>query len=262
LNTDLNHVCLSIIIRGYLKMKTAFRAEFSTKGSAKPINIAICWFVSPFFVLLFFLFISFTQLHSEYDALPTIGHGCGHNLIAACGVATAIGIKKALEIASLTQPVTVVVLGCPAEEEGGGKINLIKGGAFEEIDLALMAHPVNMQEASIYVRTLAVIDVTVVFSGKSAHASSDPWDGVSALNALIACFSSVGLMRHQMRPDERLAGIITEGGVRSNMIPDRTAAVFEVRAPTAVAMRALLAKLECVIDSSAKAHGCGVTKEV
>ena len=161
---------------------------------------------------------------AEYDALPGLGHGCGHNTMAASGV----GAAMALAATADELPGEIVFLGTPAEERGSGKQIMIDDGLFEGIDAALLYHPCDRSHVESF--PLASEDVTVVFHGLQAHASSDPWKGKNALDAMIGLFSSVGLWRQQLRPTARVHGIITEGGTAANIIPDRTAAWFMLRA--------------------------------
>ncbi|MEO5885670.1 MAG: M20 family metallopeptidase [Candidatus Limnocylindrales bacterium] len=160
---------------------------------------------------------------AEYDALPGLGHGCGHNTMAASGVGAAIAL------ASIADDLAgeIVFLGTPAEERGSGKQFMIDDGLFDGLDAALLYHPCDRDHVESH--PLASEDVEVVFSGLQAHASSDPWRGRNALDALIALFSSVGLWRQQLRPSARVHGIIREGGTAANIIPDRTSAWFMIR---------------------------------
>ena len=160
---------------------------------------------------------------AEYDALPGLGHGCGHNTMAASGVGAAIAL------ASLSDELSgeIVFLGTPAEERGSGKQIMIDDGLFEGIDAALLYHPCDRNHVESY--PLASEDVDVVFTGLQSHASSDPWRGKNALDAMINLFVSVGLWRQQLRPTARVHGIIREGGTAANIIPDRTAAWFMLR---------------------------------
>jgi amidohydrolase len=162
---------------------------------------------------------------AEYDALPGLGHGCGHNTMAASGVGAAIALAAVAD----ELPGEIVFLGTPAEERGSGKQFMIDDGLFEGIDAALLFHPCDRDHVESH--PLASEDVEVVFSGLQAHASSDPWQGRNALDAMIALFSSVGLWRQQLRPDARVHGIIQEGGTAANIIPDRTKAWFMLRSP-------------------------------
>ncbi len=163
-------------------------------------------------------------LLAEYDALPKIGHGCGHNLIAAASVGAGVALSrwiKGLEG-------SLVIVGTPAEEGGGGKILLLNAGIFDDISAAMMFHP--SSKNLIGSNTLGRIKFTVEFFGKSSHASGSPEDGLNALDAMITFFSSSGLLRQQLKDEARIHGIITHGGDAPNIIPDYTAAVMYVRA--------------------------------
>ncbi|HLY13627.1 MAG TPA: M20 family metallopeptidase, partial [Candidatus Limnocylindrales bacterium] len=160
---------------------------------------------------------------AEYDALPGLGHGCGHNTMAASGVGAAI----ALAAISDELPGEIVFLGTPAEERGSGKQFMIDDGLFDDLDAALLFHPSDMTHVTCGL--LASEDVEVTFHGLQSHAASDPWLGRNALDALILLFTSVGLWRQQLRPDARVHGVITDGGTAANIIPDRAAAWFMIR---------------------------------
>ena len=162
---------------------------------------------------------------AEYDALPGLGHGCGHNTMAASGVGAAIALAAIAD----ELPGEIVFLGTPAEERGSGKAIMIDDGLFEGIDAALLFHPCDRSHVESH--PLASEDVEVVFHGLQAHAASDPWKGKNALDAMILLFSSVGLWRQQLRPDARVHGIIQEGGTAANIIPERSKAWFMVRSP-------------------------------
>ena len=162
---------------------------------------------------------------AEYDALPEIGHGCGHNLIAAAGLGASLAlgsIKKEL-------PGKLVFMGCPAEEGGGGKIFLINAGLFEGIDAAIMFHP---SATKNYVGRggLAVQEVKIEFHGKTAHASSEPEKGINALDAVIQTFNSINALRQHITSDARIHGVITNGGIKPNIVPDYASANFYIRA--------------------------------
>ncbi len=160
---------------------------------------------------------------AEYDALPGLGHGCGHNTMAASGVGAAIALAAVAGDLSGE----IVFLGTPAEERGSGKQIMIDDGLFEGIDAALLFHPCDRNHVETH--PLASEDVDVVYTGLQSHASADPWLGKNALDALIMLFTSVGLWRQQLRPTDRVHGIIREGGTAANIIPDRTAAWFMIR---------------------------------
>jgi amidohydrolase len=162
---------------------------------------------------------------AEYDALPGLGHGCGHNTMAASGVGAAIALAAIAD----ELPGEIVFLGTPAEERGSGKAIMIEDGLFEGIAAALLFHPCDRSHVESH--PLASEDVEVVFHGLQAHAASDPWKGKNALDAMILLFSSVGLWRQQLHPDARVHGIIQEGGTAANIIPERSKAWFMVRSP-------------------------------
>lgn len=187
--------------RGYRGVETAFRGDASGTGPGPTIAIL-----------------------SEYDALPDIGHACGHNLIAMMGVAAAIGVRTALD----QLPGKLAAIGTPAEEGGGGKVALLRAGAFDDVDVAMMIHPSSRTLAG---RTsLASNRVDLEFTGKAAHAAAQPDRGISALDGVIQTFNAVNAMRLTLRPDARVHGIITSGGSAANIIPEYAAAKFSVRA--------------------------------
>ena len=160
---------------------------------------------------------------AEYDALPGLGHGCGHNTMAASGVGAAIALAAVRDAFAGE----IVFLGTPAEERGSGKQFMLDDGLFDGLDAALLYHPCDRNHVDI--EPLASEDVTVVFRGRQSHAASEPWEGRNALDAMIALFSSVGLWRQQLPPHCRVHGIIQEGGTAANIIPDRTRAWFMIR---------------------------------
>jgi amidohydrolase len=160
---------------------------------------------------------------AEYDALPGLGHGCGHNTMAASGVGAAIALAAVRDAFAGE----VVFLGTPAEERGSGKAVMIDDGLFEGLDAALLYHPCDRNHVDL--APLASEDVAVVFTGVASHAASDPWNGKNALDALIALFVHVGLWRQQLPPHCRVHGIIQEGGTAANIIPARTRAWFMIR---------------------------------
>lgn len=156
---------------------------------------------------------------SEYDALPEIGHGCGHNLICTCAMGTAMEVKRFLEEEQL--PGTLMVIGTPAEEGGGGKIKLLEKGMFDEVDAVLMMHPTSGL-TRLAGECMSSISLEIDFTGKSAHAGSHPEDGINALSAANLYFTATGLLRQHFKGDIRLSGIITEGGTAPGMIPEHT----------------------------------------
>lgn len=171
-------------------------------------------------------------LLAEYDALPGVGHGCGHNLIAISNLGAGVGAAAALD----ELPGTIQVIGTPAEEGGGGKIKLLEGGVFEGVDVSLSSHPgshrtvfrtdVPIEESF----SLAMVGFRYEFRGKSAHAAARPEAGVNALNAVIHLFTGIDALRQHLRSDTRIHGIISDGGGAPNVVPDFAAANFMLRA--------------------------------
>jgi amidohydrolase len=184
---------------------------------------------------------------AEYDALPGLGHGCGHNTMAASGVGAAIALASiAAEL-----PGEIVFFGTPAEERGSGKQIMIDDGLFAGIDAALLFHPCDRNHVESH--PLASEDVEVVFHGLQAHAAADPWKGKNALDAMILLFSSVGLWRQQLRTDARVHGIIQEGGTAANIIPERTRAWFMLRSPEQPYYEEMKARFRSLVEGAALA---------
>lgn len=181
---------------------------------------------------------------AEYDALPGLGHGCGHNTMAASGVGAAIALAAVAD----DIPGEIVFLGTPAEERGSGKQIMIDDGLFEGLDAALLYHPCDRDHVNSH--PLASEDVEVVYAGLQSHASSDPWRGRNALDALILLFTSVGLWRQQLRPTARVHGIIREGGTAANIIPDRTAAWFMIRSDDETEYGAMRARFRDLCEAA------------
>ena len=161
---------------------------------------------------------------AEYDALPKIGHGCGHNLIAAASLGAGIVLKQILG----NEAGGVAIVGTPAEEGGGGKVRLAEAGIFEEMDVAMMFHPGGQNIPAKDM--LGRIKFQMEFMGRTAHASGSPDRGINALDAMVAAYTSINAIRQHLRPDGRIHGIITHGGDAPNIIPDYAAGLFYVRA--------------------------------
>jgi amidohydrolase len=189
---------------------------------------------------------------AEYDALPGLGHGCGHNTMAASGVGAAIALASVID----ELPGEIVFLGTPAEERGSGKQIMIDDGLMEGLDAALLYHPCDRNHVESH--PLASEDVDVVFHGLQSHASSDPWMGKNALDAMILLFSSVGLWRQQLRPSSRVHGIIREGGTAANIIPDRTSAWFMLRSDDLAYYEAMKGQFTAMAQAAATATGTTV----
>jgi amidohydrolase len=219
--------------RGVAGVETAFRATLE-RGDGPTIAI-LC----------------------EYDALPAIGHACGHNVIATAGV----GAGAALAAVRDRLPSgRVHVIGTPAEEGGGGKVRLIRGGVFADVDAAMMIH--GWDRWVPHQDLLGVVRVGFEFTGKAAHASADPWEGVNALDGVIQTFNNVGMLRQQVRPDARIHGIVTSGGAAPNIIPEYAAAVFYVRAASLDYLETLQARVIACAEGAAQATGSGLKTTV
>ncbi|KAI8520914.1 hypothetical protein Bbelb_006680 [Branchiostoma belcheri] len=190
----------------------------------------------------------------EYDALPGIGHGCGHNLIAEVGVATGIAIKEVIQ--DFQQPVKLTVMGTPAEEAGGGKNFLIQDGCFKDIDFAMMAHPFTYNISRW--RCLAIITLEVTYKGKASHPAYQTWQGTNALDAAVLCYSNISVLRQQMRPHHQVHGIIENGGTHPDIIPSETTLRFYLRAHTETELKNLEKSVVGCVESAAVATGCQV----
>ena len=187
---------------------------------------------------------------AEYDALPQIGHACGHSMIAAagCGAATAI-VKAAPGHAG-----SLLVIGTPAEEGGGGKIKMLAKGAFKGVDAAIMIHPSNKTRA--VARMYAISHLTFEFRGKAAHAAAFPDKGVNALDAGVLFYNAVSALRQQLKAEARVHGIFTHGGDAPNIIPERVEMKFYVRALDYGYFREVERKVVECAHGSARAAGC------
>jgi len=188
----------------------------------------------------------------EYDALPGIGHGCGHNIIATAGLGAGLALAPLVE--DLGGRLTV--LGTPAEELGkGGKIQLLERGAFDGADVAMMVHP-SVADVG-WAPHIATTRVEIEMRGKAAHASSAPWAGVNALDAIVLGYNGVAALRQHLRPgSEKVHGIITHGGDAENIVPDYAAAVFQVRAPTEAQLGPVYRRVVDCFHGSARQTGC------
>ena len=191
---------------------------------------------------------------AEYDALPGLGHGCGHNTMAASGVGAAIALAAVRD----RWAGEVVFLGTPAEERGSGKAIMLRDGLFDGLDAALLFHPCDRNHVAC--APLASEDVDVVFTGLQSHAASEPWAGRNALDAMIALFVSVGLWRQQLPPHCRVHGIIQDGGTAANIIPDRTRAWFMIRSADQPYYEVMRARFRQLCEAAALASD--VTVEV
>ncbi|KAF8940794.1 hypothetical protein BGZ58_004708 [Dissophora ornata] len=215
--------------QGKSGLETAFVARAGSESS--PVTIGIC---------------------SEYDALPGIGHACGHNLIAISGVATALALKAVIEEFQLSAQIKL--FGTPSEEHDAGKVTMLNAGDFEGVDVCMMLHGANADV--IYTPFLSLNTVNLEFFGKASHASTTPWEGINALDAAMQVYTSIGLMRQQIPLDHRVHGIIVNGGQAPNIIPEYTKSVYTVRAPKYAQVQEMKAKVEKIFEAAANSTGC------
>ena len=186
----------------------------------------------------------------EYDALPGLGHACGHNLIAAAGLGA--GLAAAAVAEELGGRIRVI--GTPAEEGGGGKVRLLEAGAFEGLDAALIIHPADRDLRRI--SSLAIHQLAVTYRGRAAHAAAAPHEGRNALDAAVLGYMNVAALRQHLRSDERIHGVFTDGGDKPNIVPARAAALWYVRAGTVARREALEARVLACLQAGADAAGC------
>jgi amidohydrolase len=207
---------------------------FSARAGSGPLVVAIC---------------------AEYDALPAIGHACGHNIIAASAVGAGLALAEVADDAGLT----VLVLGTPAEEGGGGKILMLQRGAFEGVHASMMVHPWPTERLDA--ACLAVSHFDVRFSGHEAHASAAPWEGVNALDAMTVSQVAIGLVRQQLRPGDQVHGVVLEGGGAANVIPSSVRGRFMCRARTLADLDRLDPRIRACFEAGALATGASVAYE-
>lgn len=216
------------VTKGVARLPTAFVATIGTG----PLVVGLC---------------------AEYDALPVIGHACGHNIIAGAAIAAALALAPLADELGIT----VKVFGTPAEENGGGKAIMLDAGVFDGTHAAMMIHP-GRSDAS-RASTLAISDVLVEFTGKNAHASAAPQEGINAGDALTLTQVAIGLLRQQLHPDDQIHGIVTNGGEAPNIIPGTTAAHYYLRARDMEALALLQRRVWQCFEGAALATGCLVT---
>ncbi len=189
----------------------------------------------------------------EYDALPGIGHACGHNIIAAAGLGAGIAAAAVAERCGGR----VSILGTPAEEGGGGKVFMIRAGAFDDIDAALMIHPAGAELRGM--STLAIQQCSVVYTGAAAHAAAAPERGRNALDAAVLGYVNIAALRQHIAPSERVHGIITDGGDKPNIVPARAETNWYVRSPTVAGLDALKQRVTACLEAGAVAAGCDLS---
>jgi amidohydrolase len=212
---------------GAYGLPTAFAARAGTRGP----HVVIC---------------------AEYDALPGVGHACGHNIIAASGVGAGIALASVAEAAGLR----ITVLGTPAEESGGGKVDLINAGALEGVDFAMMVHPAPFD---VYAsRGLAIEEWDVVYTGQASHASFAPQLGRNALDGVVAGYTALAMLRQHLAPWQQVHGIVTDGGEAPNVVPERAAASYYLRAIDQAGLVDLRVRARACLEGAAQATGTSV----
>ncbi len=191
----------------------------------------------------------------EYDALPGIGHACGHNVIAAAG------LGAGLALATLADELggRVRIIGTPAEEGGGGKEFLIRAGAFDGVDAAVMVHPADRDLPTM--EAIAVHQVHATYHGRAAHAAAAPHQGRNALDAAVLGYVNVAALRQHIESHQRLHGVFTDGGAKPNIVPDRAATHWYVRSGTSASLGELEPRVEACLRAGADAAGCEVDLE-
>jgi amidohydrolase len=194
---------------------------------------------------------------AEYDALPDIGHACGHNIIASSAVGAALGLATVADRLGLT----VKVLGTPAEEHGGGKVLMLEAGLFDDLTLSLMIHPGNDDVHPAVTHTQGVSRYAATFTGKAAHAAAAPHRGVNAADAAVVTQVAVGLLRQQLPGSSRVAVFVREGGRATNIIPERVVLDFEVREFDLDEQRRLRERVLSCFEAGALATGCALEIE-
>jgi len=214
------------VTREAFGLKTAYVSEFGNKGG-------------PVVAIL-----------SEYDALPGIGHACGHNIIASSGYGAAIALSKL----GAKLPGVVRYLGTPAEESHGGKELMARHGAFDGADAAMMIHPSSLNLMTM--PCIAVADVEAVFHGRAAHASAMPFRGLNALDAVVTAYQAIAQLRQHIQGSERIHGIITDGGLAPNIVPERAACRFFIRAADVHDLAVLKLRVKVCFEAGALAAGC------
>ncbi|KAF4984720.1 hypothetical protein FZEAL_161 [Fusarium zealandicum] len=198
---------------------------------------------------------------AEYDALPDIGHACGHNLIATSSLAGFIGLAGAIKQSGIEGRVRI--LGTPAEEGGAGKVKLLEAGAFrDDVAAAIMMHPTAEHSfpagyrALAGVKFVASLKLRVEFRGQTAHAGGEPWKGLNALDAAVSAYTSISMLRQQVRTDERIHGVIEDGGWVPNVIPEYSRVNYYIRSPTIKRGNELLDRVKKCFEAAATATGC------
>ena len=218
---------------GTAGMATAFKAELDGKNGARP-RVAIL---------------------AEYDALPGLGHGCGHNLIGTSAVGAGLALKEVMR----ELDGSIWVLGTPAEESAapnsGGKVHMVNAGVFQDVDAAIMFHP-GTETAITLDRSLAARGFEFYFHGRAAHAAGAPEEGINALDAVVLMYNAVSVLRQQVRSDVRIHGIILSGGAAANIIPDYAAIRYRTRADDSEYLAEVVERVLACAEGAARATGC------
>jgi len=191
----------------------------------------------------------------EYDALPGIGHACGHNIIAAAGIGAGLAASTLAE----TFNGQLRILGTPAEEGGGGKVRMLNRGAFESVEAVLMIHPADADLPNI--SSLAVQQLKATYTGKAAHAAAAPEKGINALDGAVLGYMGVAALRQHIAPDERLHGIFTNGGQKANIVPETAESTWYARSSTMDRLEVLKIRLVETLNGGAKSAGCEIQIE-
>ena len=212
--------------RGAFGLETAYVSQF---GSTSGPEIAIL---------------------SEYDALPGVGHACGHNIIATSG----LGAALALAALGAKLPGRVRYLGTPAEERFGGKEIMARAGAFDGADAAMMMHPSNLDLTTM--PCIAISEVEATYYGRAAHAAAMPYRGLNALDAVVTAYQTIAQLRQHIKQSERIHGIVTDGGLAANIVPEKAACRFYVRAADIHELAKLKARVQACFEAGALATGC------
>lgn len=221
-----------VVEREFLNIKTAFRATYDSKKEGPTIGY-LC----------------------EYDALPEIGHGCGHNMIGPMSAGAGVILSKVLDQVGGR----IIVYGTPAEETDGAKVIFVENGVFDELDVAMMAHP--SSETAKSGESMALYPLQFTYKGKTAHAAASPHEGINALNSVIQLFNGIDALRQHVTPDVRMHGIITSGGVAANIVPDEAVAQFYFRAATKETLEDVLEKVKKIAEGAALMTGATLSME-
>ncbi len=218
---------------GTAGMATAFKAVLGAQAAARP-RVAIL---------------------AEYDALPGLGHGCGHNLIGTSAIGAGLALKEVVP----DLPGSIWVLGTPAEESAapnsGGKVHMVNAGVFNDVDAAIMFHP-GTETAVTLDRSLAARGFEFYFHGRAAHAAGAPEEGINALDAVVLMYNAISVLRQQVRSDVRIHGIILSGGAAANIIPDYAAIRYRTRADDSEYLEDIVQRVVACAEGAARATGC------